>query len=1174
MPVTGSSYTLPGVSGTSVAIDGLGNLYTTVSATPGITQVQRSSEAFDFGTSLTATFSGVFGNAGFTPATGFAQTDTSGNFTSGTPSTLLSSSAPICNLTSSTLAAGAVCNVSFSFTPTANGNGLVQDAITLLPTPTLGSVLLSGTKSGTNATTATTIAGNTSGLIYTTSSETTFTVTVSETPAAVPTGTVAVTIDGGTPVNYTLTAATASTSTATVPVAGLSAGSHNIVATYGNSAGIVGSTSSTTTFSIGQASTSVSWIPALSQPYTEAYSTALGSALLNATATSPAVSGNVPGTFVYTATPTSGPSINIHSASYLPLGVYSLGVTFVPIDTVDFAQSTGSVASFTVAQATTTASIGATQMLVASDGTGNYTPVQAAVNALPSGGSVYIKPGTYPGFVTVVQPNVALRGLGGDPTKVILTHEAGAFGSTYPYTGEFQQQGITAGNGGSNGYQLPSGSSIFTGDEGSATIVVAKGINTALSSATQIPNGFYAENLSLINGYNTDTTTTTTTYEASSNGTCFANQGPAMTYSALFNAGTLCGSQALAIWTTSDLQVMNNVFLASLQDTIYSASQGSGSNGYVPARQYWFRGKVTGDVDYIFGDGAAVFDHTSIYTAWHGATATGTETIHAQEKFVQTGASNDYVSGYIMNSSVFTSQSTGMTNLYLGRPYGTFSTWVMLNSYIDQVNPLGYTTGLGPTLTSTTFSEFNDIPYTDPAPNANDINGVPYVGTGGNTGAGVTGSREASSTNPGTPMATNATPTSMTIAQAQAYFPNAFLGQFVPSTVSTTQRWVPTDALAAAANAFVPSGTSATVTGGSSVTILMRPRTPGLGAVANGVYTVPTGTYTLTDTFNGGTPTVIASGTLDPAGQAYFTSSSLTAGTHSLVFAYNGDANFAANPSSAYVLTVSGTSSTTTTAFTATPTPITYGQSASVSVTVSSTGGTPTGTVTLTTDGTTTQTVSLTSGTAVFAVPNLLAGSHTFSAAYNGVTAFAPSSTTGGTSVTVSPATLSIQGVCTNRLFDQPNSCSSQIVSPFQYSDTAATVFSSGPTAFTVATRISPANTYNVTVQYTATAFGLANYNITPNTTTFTVTGGTPQLIVFPQLPNFSSGSSYQLTARTTSGLPVTYTVTTGNAYASVSGSTLTLTGTGPVTIQANSATDPTGDYSAAPSVSRSFTAQ
>jgi hypothetical protein len=114
---------------------------------------------------------------------------------------------------------------------------------------------------------------------------------------------------------------------------------------------------------------------------------------------------------------------------------------------------------------------------------------------------------------------------------------------------------------------------------------------------------------------------------------------------------------------------------------------------------------------------------------------------------------------------------------------------------------------------------------------------------------------------------------------------------------------------------------------------------------------------------------------------------------------------------------------------------------------------------------------------------------------------------------------------------------------------------------------------YGVTTAFTPTAFGSTNYSFTQVNGGFTVTGGAPQSIVFPPLPNFTAGS-YQLTARTTSGLPVTYSVTVGNGYASISGNTLTITGTGPVTIQAASATDPTGDYAAASPVSRSFTAQ
>jgi hypothetical protein len=49
--------------------------------------------------------------------------------------------------------------------------------------------------------------------------------------------------------------------------------------------------------------------------------------------------------------------------------------------------------------------------------------------------------------------------------------------------------------------------------------------------------------------------------------------------------------------------------------------------------------------------------------------------------------------------------------------------------------------------------------------------------------------------------------------------------------------------------------------------------------------------------------------------------------------------------------------------------------------------------------------------------------------------------------------------------------------------------------------------------------------------------------------------------------------VTLGNANIT-NGSTLNVTGTGLVTVQASQNTDPTGDYAAATPVSRSFTAQ
>ncbi len=112
-----------------------------------------------------------------------------------------------------------------------------------------------------------------------------------------------------------------------------------------------------------------------------------------------------------------------------------------------------------------------------------------------------------------------------------------------------------------------------------------------------------------------------------------------------------------------------------------------------------------------------------------------------------------------------------------------------------------------------------------------------------------------------------------------------------------------------------------------------------------------------------------------------------------------------------------------------------------------------------------------------------------------------------------------------------------------------------------------------LTSSLTLTPLGTLDYVLNPQNTSFTVTGNAPQTIVFPPLPNLPHGGSYKLAAQATSGLPIVYTVTVGTGITSISGSTLTVTGAGPITIQATTAVDPTGDYATAPPVVRSFAA-
>jgi pectin methylesterase-like acyl-CoA thioesterase len=75
----------------------------------------------------------------------------------------------------------------------------------------------------------------------------------------------------------------------------------------------------------------------------------------------------------------------------------------------------------------------AAQVTVAADGSGDFKTVQAAVNAAPAeGGVIRIKPGAYHEVITIEKSHIQLRGLGDDPTKVVLSYDnsAGTAGGT------------------------------------------------------------------------------------------------------------------------------------------------------------------------------------------------------------------------------------------------------------------------------------------------------------------------------------------------------------------------------------------------------------------------------------------------------------------------------------------------------------------------------------------------------------------------------------------------------------------------------------------------------------------------------------------------------------------------------------------------------------------------
>jgi sugar lactone lactonase YvrE len=256
--------------------------------------------------------------------------------------------------------------------------------------------------------------------------------------------------------------------------------------------------------------------------------------------------------------------------------------------------------------------------------------------------------------------------------------------------------------------------------------------------------------------------------------------------------------------------------------------------------------------------------------------------------------------------------------------------------------------------------------------------------------------------------------------------------------------------------------------------------------------------------------------------------------------------NVSATGVSATAVTITGASSTV------------YGATTAYTVSASTAG---TYSVSITGTATATASVTIAAGTGSFNLPALGVGSYTLSVTVNSVT--------GSKSIVVTPASLTMTAASYTRAFDVANPTLAVTYSGFSNGDNAAVV-SGTPSITSLATRVSPAAIYQI-IPFVGTATA-ANYAINTFVDgTLTVTGSTPQSIFFSPLPNFTHGATtYTLTGFSTSGLPLTYSVVSGPA--TISGNTMTVTGTGAVSIRASQ--PGSASYAAATSVTRSFTAQ
>ncbi len=228
-------------------------------------------------------------------------------------------------------------------------------------------------------------------------------------------------------------------------------------------------------------------------------------------------------------------------------------------------------------------------VVVAKDGTGTHSTVQAGIDAVSAGGTVSVKPGIYREVITVpaAKTGVTLRGTTGKASDVVVDYDN------------------------ASGTKRPDGSTY--GTTGSAT-------------ATLAANGFTATALTFRNSFD-------------------RKAHPEIT-----------ATQAVAVKTTGDRMVFDNVTFLGHQDTLYADTAAVGTTG----RQYYRNCSISGDVDFLFGRATAVFDRATITALDRGSNPNGYLTA------ASTRRTNPY--GFLIVGSRVLSPAAN-ASFYLGRPW-------------------------------------------------------------------------------------------------------------------------------------------------------------------------------------------------------------------------------------------------------------------------------------------------------------------------------------------------------------------------------------------------------------------------------------------------------------------------------------------------------------------------
>ena len=160
------------------------------------------------------------------------------------------------------------------------------------------------------------------------------------------------------------------------------------------------------------------------------------------------------------------------------------------------------------------------------------------------------------------------------------------------------------------------------------------------------------------------------------------------------------GSQAVAAYVNTDRVIFRNCRFLGWQDTLFAHG----------GRQYYRDCYIEGSVDFVFGNGTAVFEHCTIHSKGPGYV-----TAHWR-------LSDSETNGFVFRDCKLTGSNTGK-GVYLGRPWRPYGRVVFIECWMDaHIRPEGWDNWRDPAREKTArFAE-----YKSSGPGANPGARVPW----------------------------------------------------------------------------------------------------------------------------------------------------------------------------------------------------------------------------------------------------------------------------------------------------------------------------------------------------------------------------------------------------------------------------------------------------------------